>query len=328
MNNHKEVSKEKIHLSLVIPVFNERSCLVELHGEIQTVLQDYDYSYETIFVDDGSTDGSCELIKELSSKDPSVKSVHLKKNYGQTAALMAGFKHADGDIIVSLDGDLQNDPADIPKLLEKIHEGYDVCSGWRKKRKDSLIRRRLMSFFANFIVSILSGVKLHDFGCTLKAYRSEYIQGVRLYGEMHRFIPIYLHWEGAKLSEVPVNHRPRTRGKSKYGLERTFKVMLDLIVIVFIGRYMAKPIYFFGAFGLANVVLSLCAFALAVWLKFFGGKTFIETPLPLICVMFMMTGILCILMGLLAEVLMRTYFETQGKNAYFISHSYRKDNVN
>ena len=312
------MSEKTPYLSVVIPIFNEIENIEILNREICESLAPWAGQYEILYVDDGSHDGSAELLKKMKRSNHSVRAIHLKRNYGQTAALMAGFEHAAGQVIVPMDGDLQNDPKDIPNLVKKIEEGYDVCSGWRQNRKDFLIRRRLLSFFANFLVSFLSGVKLHDYGCTLKAYRREVIQRVRLYGEMHRFIPIYSSWEGARLIEVPVSHRPRMHGKSKYGLERTFKVLLDLIVIVFIGRYMAKPIYFFGGFGLINVVMSILTFVWAVYLKIFAEKSFISTPLPLVCVMFMMTGILCLLMGILAEILMRTYFEAQGKRAYHI----------
>lgn len=286
----------------------------ELRASLSTISK----TCEIIMVDDGSTDGSTGILQQMAKTQDDVKLIQLKRNFGQTAALMAGFDAAGGEIIVPMDGDLQNDPADIPRLIALLEKGYDVCSGWRKDRKDFLIRRRLLSFFANIIISFLSGVKLHDYGCTLKAYRRSSIKGIQLYGEMHRFIPIYSSWQGARIIEIPVSHRPRIHGSTKYGLDRTIKVILDLIVIVFIGRYMAKPIYFFGGFGLINIFLSFLAFVWALSLKLWMAKSFIETPLPLICVMFMITGILCILMGLLAEIIMRTYFETQGKKAYHV----------
>ena len=306
------------HVTVIVPVYNEVDNLDQLIEEIHQSMSAIGKTYEILFINDGSTDGSGEFLQKRKKNDPDLHIIHLRRNYGQTAALMAGFEAANGQIIVPIDGDLQNDPKDIPRLITKIEEGYDVASGWRKNRKDFLIRRRLLSFFANIIISFLSGVKLRDYGCTLKAYRRDVIKSVKLYGEMHRFIPIYASWEGARLIEIPVSHRARIHGKTKYGVERTFKVMLDLIVIVFIGRYLSKPIYFFGGFGLVNIVLGVATFLWALFLKIWGGKTFIETPLPLVCVMFVMTGILCLLMGLLSEILMRTYFEAQGKKPYHI----------
>jgi hypothetical protein len=214
-----------------------------------------------------------------------------------------------------MDGDLQNDPADIPRLLAKLEEGFDVCSGWRKERRDSL-RRRLPSRLANRLISWISGVRLNDYGCTLKAYRRSMLAGVRLYGEMHRFIPIYASWQGARVTELPVNHRARTRGKSKYGLERTFKVILDLLVVKFLSDYAQKPIYVFGGFGLLSILAAFLCFGGMIYYKFWGGKTFIETPLPQLVIMLFLIGAVSVLMGLQAEILMRTYYESQGKRIY------------
>lgn len=289
------------------------------------VLDELGYSFEVIFINDGSIDRSKERLDELAEKDKRFKAIHLKRNFGQTAAMMAGIDFASGEIIIPMDGDLQNDPEDIPRLLAKLDEGYDVCSGWRKDRKDHAMRRKLPSRLANMLISRISGVNLKDYGCTLKAYKKEVIKGVKLYGEMHRFIPIYACWQGAKVTEVPVTHHARVHGKSKYGLERTIKILLDLIVIKFLAKYAQKPIYIFGGFGLLSFLVSFLSGALAIYYKFFGGRTFIETPLPLLVVFTGLTGIMCILMGLLAELIMRTYYESQDKPVYMISECRNMD---
>ncbi|HEY8386529.1 MAG TPA: glycosyltransferase, partial [Porticoccaceae bacterium] len=234
-------------------------------------------------------------------------------------AMMAGFDHARGEIIIPMDGDLQNDPTDIPRLIAKIHEGYDVVSGWRRQRKDAAISRNLPSRLANSLISKLSGVALHDYGCSLKAYRRSILEGVKLYGEMHRFIPIYASWNGAKVTEIEVAHHPRTAGQSKYGLERIFKVILDLLVVKFLYRYANKPMYVFGGFGILAMLAGFCSGLWAVSLKLFADKPFVETPLPLLTVFLAVTGILSILMGLQAEILNRTYHESQSKPIYRIS---------
>lgn len=274
--------------------------------------------WELVLVNDGSTDRSTQILDEIAAKDPAVKVVHFRRNYGQTAAMMAGFDYAQGEIVIPMDGDLQNDPSDIQKLVQKIDEGYDVCSGWRKARQDHALRRNLPSRIANRLISFISGVHLHDFGCSLKAYRSDVIKGVRLYGEMHRFIPIYASWHGAKVTEVPVTHHPRLYGKSKYGLERVVKVILDLVVVKFLDSYAMKPMYIFGSFGLVNLLVSVGAALVAVYLKFFDSISFVQTPLPLVAVMTLGMGIMGILMGLLAELLTRTYHESQDKPTYLV----------
>ncbi|HMY04223.1 MAG TPA: glycosyltransferase, partial [Candidatus Obscuribacter sp.] len=237
------------------------------------------------------------------------------------AALAAGIDHARGDVIIPMDADLQNDPADVRRLLDKLDEGYDVVSGWRKERKDELFLRLIPSWTANRIISLISGVRLHDYGCSLKAYRKEVIKDVRLYGEMHRFVPIYATWQGAKVSEIPVNHQARQYGQSKYGISRTFKVVLDLMTVKFMSTYFTKPIYLFGTAGLWSMVLSFMAFAWMVTLKFFYHTSFIETPLPVLVAMFFMVGMQLILMGLQSEILMRTYHESQGKRIYIVKSS-------
>jgi dolichol-phosphate mannosyltransferase len=242
--------------------------------------------------------------------------IELWRNYGQPAAMMAGIDHARGRILMGLDGDGQNDPADFKRLLQKLDEGFDVVSGWRQKREDRWLTRRVPSQLANWLISRVSGVKLHDYGCSLKAYRREILDGVKLYGEMHRFIPIYAVWQGAKIVELPVQHHPRRAGKSKYGLGRAFKVVLDLLVVQFLNKYLTKPIYVFGGFGLFAVVLAVVAGIAAVWLKLASGVALVQTPLPLVAVMSVMIGVASILMGLLAEIVVRVYFEAQTKDIY------------
>ncbi len=313
-------------ISVTVPVYNEVEALPILAERITAVMGQIGRPWELIFINDGSQDDSEDLLDRLAAENPSIKVVHFRRNYGQTAAMMAGFDFARGDVIIPMDGDLQNDPSDIPKMLAKLEEGYDVCSGWRKDRQDNAIQRNLPSIMANRLISLVSGVELHDFGCSLKAYRSEVIKSVRLYGEMHRFLPIYAYWHGAKITEVTVNHFPRTTGHSKYGLERVLKVLCDLIVVKFLDSYAEKPMYVFGAVGLLSFFVSFFAGGSAIYLKFFGNKSFIETPLPLLCVMSALTGIMCLLMGLLAEMIMRTFYESQGKSVYSVRATRNMEN--
>jgi len=304
-------------LSVVIPVYNEAENLLPLYEEVTDALLGLHEPWEILFVDDGSTDRSPELLRELATKEDTIRVIQLRRNFGQTAAMMAGIDHARGEVIVAMDGDGQNDPADIPKLLDKLAENHDVVSGWRRTRHDG--RRRVwLSRAANRLISGISGVRLHDYGCSLKAYRREVIESVRLYGEMHRFIPIYASWWGARVAEVPVNHRPRLRGRSNYGLERVFKVFLDLLVVQFLGRYETRPMYVFGGFGLVSWGISLLSAVYAFYRKYFDDTSFIQTPLPLLSVMAFITGVMSILMGLLAELLVRTYYESQQKAPYAI----------
>ena len=303
---------------IIVPVFNEEGSLDQLWREILQAISSLDIPCEVIFVNDGSRDASARILDALAETDPRVKVIHFRRNFGQTAALMAGIDAASAEILVALDADLQNDPADIPLLLAKIDEGFDVVCGWRAKRKDALFSRVLMSRVANKIISWISGVGLHDYGCTLKAYRRELLEGVRLYGEMHRFVPIYAFWQGARICELQVNHRPRVHGYSKYGLERIIKVILDLIVVKFLHEYSLKPMYVFGSFALINIALGFMAGALALYFKVTGQKSFIETPLPLLFVMGCITGVMCALLGLLAELIIRTYYESQGKRTYAV----------
>jgi glycosyltransferase involved in cell wall biosynthesis len=307
-------------LSVVIPVYDEAANLLPLYEEVTDALLGLSMPFEILFVDDGSSDESPRVLDELSSKEDSIKVIRFRRNFGQTAAMMAGIDHASGDIIVCLDGDLQNDPADIPRLLDKLAEGYDVVSGWRRERRDSG-RRVWLSRMANHLISRMSGLRLRDYGCSLKAYRREVLQSVRLYGEMHRFIPIYASWQGARVTEVPVNHRPRREGDSKYGFDRIAKVFLDLLVVQFLGRFETRPMYVFGGFGLFSWGISLLAAGYAFYRKLFDDTSFIQTPLPLLSVMAFITGVLSILMGLLAELQVRTYYESQQKTPYAIKYT-------
>jgi dolichol-phosphate mannosyltransferase len=305
-------------LSVLVPVYNEQGNIRPLCERLFAVLERLAVSYEVVAVNDGSTDGSMGELKEAAADYPRLRIVDLRRNFGQTAALMAGIDHARGEVVVTIDADLQNDPEDIPTLLRKIDDGYDVVSGWRKERKDALLRRNLVSRIANSMISWISGVPLADYGCTLKAYRRDILQGFRLYGEMHRFIPIYASWMGAKITEVPVRHHPRTVGHSKYGLERIYKVLLDLIVVKFLDRHLVKPIYVFGGFGALSFVLCALSTLSMLWLKWIKGVSMILTPLPLISAMTFLVGCMSILMGLLAEILVRTYFESQQRAAYSV----------
>ncbi|NQV57932.1 MAG: glycosyltransferase [Rhodospirillales bacterium] len=308
----------KIELSIVIPLYNEEANIDELYDRSIDALDQLGKSFEIICVNDGSRDSTEEHLAKLASKDKRIKVINFQVNKGQTAAMMAGIIQSKGDIIIPMDGDLQNDPKDIEHLLKKLDEGYDVVSGWRKVRIDAVILRKIPSQIANWIISRISGVHLHDFGCTLKAYRREVLQDVRLYGEMHRFVPIFAKWQGAKVAEIPVNHFARTNGVSNYGIERVLKVILDLIVVKFLTQYETKPIYVFGLFGLFNLFISFLAGLFAVYLRVFEGISFILTPLPLLVITIFMLGIMCIFLGLLAEILVRIYFESQDKSVYNI----------
>ncbi len=305
-------------ISVVIPVFNEEENVDRLCQKVIGSLNRLGYTWEAIFVDDGSKDKSFEKLQAYALHDKRLKVIRFVRNFGQTAALSAGIDYAAGDIIVPMDADLQNDPADIENLLKKLDEGYDVVSGWRKQRQDGLFLRLIPSWTANRIISAISGVHLHDYGCSLKAYRKEVVKDIRLYGEMHRFVPIYASWMGAKVAEIPVNHFARQFGQSKYGIDRTFKVILDLITVKFLSSYATKPIYVFGSFGLWSFVGATACFVWMLVLKYFYDTTFIETPLPILVAMLTMLGIQFILMGLMAEILMRTYHESQDKRIYIV----------
>jgi len=313
-----------VYLSVIIPFFNEEENVLPLYQRLLPVLQGLGRSYEIIFVDDGSRDGTAAALRRLAEEDPQLKVIELLRNFGQTAAMMAGIDSAAGEILVSMDGDGQNDPADIPSLLAEIDRGFDTVSGWRVDRKDHALSRRLPSQVANRLISWLSGVHLHDYGCSLKAYRRDVIKNVNLYGEMHRFIPIYTSWYGGRISEIPVRHHARMAGRSKYGLSRIAKVLLDLMVVLFLERYLTKPIYLFGGFGLVCLAGATGSFLWMLWLKLVEGKSFITTPLPILTAVMGVTAVLSILMGLLAELMIRTYYEAQNKRAYIIRRTYGK----
>jgi glycosyltransferase involved in cell wall biosynthesis len=312
-------------ISIIVPIFNEQENIPILYEKLVAVMEAENRPFEILFINDGSGDDSERVLDETAQKDDRCKIIHFSRNLGQTSALMAGVDYAKGEIIVPIDADLQNDPEDIPLLLQKLEEGSDVVSGWRQKRKDPSLRRILLSKLANKLISLVSGVRLNDYGCTLKAYRSSLIKPVRLYGEMHRFIPIYVSWQGGKVTEIPVKHHQRVHGKSNYGLDRIFKVILDLIVIQFLAKYNTKPIYVFGAFGLFNLGVALLSFLYAVYLKLFFDVSFISTPLLLLVSLTFIMGTLCILMGLLAEMLVRIYYETQNKPSYLVKSTVNLD---
>jgi glycosyltransferase involved in cell wall biosynthesis len=309
-----------VNLSIVVPVYNEVENLLPLHRKIHAALQDMPgRCWEMILVDDGSTDGSLQTIEELASLDPEhVCVVELRRNFGQTAAIAAGIDHSQGEVIVLLDADLQNDPQDIPMLVDKIDQGYDVVSGWRKQRQDKFWTRVLPSRIANWLISTVTGVHLHDYGCTLKAYRREVLKGFRLYGEMHRFIPAYAYSVGAKMIEVPVSHHPRQYGKTKYGLNRTLKVILDLFTVKFLISYANKPIYLFGGAGVFLIAISGAVLFFLMVRKFTLGIDILPSPLLQMSAMVMILGSQSILMGLIAELLARTYHESQQKPTYTV----------
>ncbi|MCB4755703.1 MAG: glycosyltransferase family 2 protein [Elusimicrobia bacterium] len=310
---------EKPYLSIIIPIFNEEGNLTSL---IQSLLKACAaYAHEIIAINDGSTDGSAEELGALAKITPSLRILSLKRNFGQTAALAAGIDHAQGDIIVPLDGDGQNDPEDIPRLIEKLKEGYDVVSGWRKNRQDNFLSRRLPSYVANALISRVTGVPLHDYGCTLKAYRRSIIAHIQLAGEMHRFLPAWCVWQGGKVTEMVVNHHPRKKGKSKYGLLRFLKVIIDLITVKFFSGYLAKPNYIFSGMGLFFFLLGFSAAAIA-FIDKFGPDLYPQyrTPLLLLAIFFSLVAVFLILMGLLAELLVRLYFHVSHQKPYRLTN--------
>jgi len=313
------MSKYISQISVVVPLLNEQDNIKPLYDQITKSLADK-YNYEIIFIDDGSDDNSFNVLKAIQVPDKNVRVIRFRKNFGQTAALSAGFDHANGDIIVAIDADLQNDPADIPKMIDKLDQGFDVVSGWRKKRHDNAVTRLLPSKIANWIIAKITGVKLHDFGCTLKVYRKEVLAETKLYGEMHRFIPALASWNGAQICEMVVNHRPRIAGKAKYGLTSTLKVVLDLITVKFLGSFSTKPIYFFGGLGLISGFGATLSGLAVLYQKFVSAQHLAMNRNPLL----VLTGILItttvqfVLMGLLAEMLVRTYHESQNRPTYVI----------
>ncbi len=322
MNTVTKNSKvTKYDVSVFIPVYNEEENVKLLQERLDAALTGQNFSYEIIYVDDGSKDNSYALLKEIALKNSNVKVIKFRRNFGQTAAMSAGIDAAEGKVLIPMDSDLQNDPSDIPNLLNKINEGYDVVSGWRKNRKDTFIDRKLPSMLANKLISWLSGVNLHDYGCTLKAYRAEVLKDIRLYGELHRFIPICASWVGAKVTEIPVKHHERQFGKSKYGINRTFKVILDLLLMKFLTDYITKPIYFFGGISFVALLFSAASFVWSIALKLSSGVDLDATPLPLLGAMFFTVAIQIFMMGILADLIMRTYYESQNKTTYAIQES-------
>jgi len=318
-----------MNISIIIPVYNEEESLPILNRAIHEALEPNPWQWEVVYVDDGSSDHSVKVLEELADQDPEqVKVVSLRRNFGQTAAVAAGIDYSRGDVIVLLDADLQNDPADIPMMIQKIEEGYDVVSGWRINRQDTFITRTLPSRMANWLISTVTGVHLHDYGCTLKAYRREVITGFRLYGEMHRFIPAYADSVGANMIEVPVNHHARRYGKTKYGLNRTFKVILDLFTVKFMLSYAKKPIYLFGGTGIVLIIVSLATLLFLMLRKLIYTTSVFDSPLFQMSTMFIILGFQSILMGLIAELLVRTYHESQQKPTYTVRKVINEENRN
>lgn len=307
-----------IEISIVLPIFNEKENITILYDELKKVLGSMSQNYEIIMIDDGSNDGSDDIIKQIANSDSSVTALFFRRNFGQTAAMDAGFKQSKGKIVIPLDADLQNDPADIPRLLAKLDQGYDVVKGWRKNRKDKNLTRKIPSKIANFIIRRSTGVNIHDYGCTLTAFKSEILKDINLYGEMHRFIPVYAAMVGGKITEIKVNHRERKYGKTKYNLSRTFKVIFDLLTVKFFAGYTTKPLYFFGKWGFVSFFVSLLFLFGTTYKKFALNVDVHRNPMFLIAIFFGLAGIQMILMGLLAEVIVRNYYESRGKTFYII----------
>lgn len=309
-------------ISLVIPVYNEEDNLIPLYERVVEVLDPLQISFELILVDDGSRDKSLGRLRELVDRDPRVVAVELRRNFGQTAAMAAGIHQATGEFVVTLDADLQNDPGDIPALLAKTKDGFDIVSGWRKDRQDDFFSRTLPSKIANRIISTITGTFLHDYGCTLKVYRRDALEGLNLYGEMHRFLPALVARDGARIAEMAVSHHPRLHGVSKYGIGRTFKVILDLLTVKFLTSYSTKPIYVFGGFGLFLFLAGFLTVSVMLYAKFVHGVSMILTPLPNLAAMLVILGFQSLMLGLIAELVIRTYHESQNKKIYSIRHTY------
>ena len=305
-------------ISIVVPIYNEEESVGTLYEKIAKTMEKLPHEYEIIAVDDGSTDNTLEKLKELASKDKRLKVISFKRNYGQTAAMFAGFQHASGDVIITMDADLQNDPADIPLLLEKMEEGYDVVSGWRKDRKDPFFSRTLPSKIANYIISNVTGVHLHDYGCSLKAYKKDIAKNFRLYGDMHRFLPALAKGLGAKITEVPVSHHPRLYGKSKYGIGRTVRVILDIFLVKFLNEYINKPLYAFGGIGFTLFGLGFLTGLYLTYDKFVNHQEIGQRPLLFLTVLLIISGLQFISTGIIAEVITRTYYESQDIKPYRI----------
>ena len=305
-------------ISVVVPAYNEEENIPILYEKLKNVLDNIGESYEILFVDDGSQDKTPDILKDIAKKDNKVKVIRFRRNYGQTSAIYAGFEHARGDVIITMDADLQNDPEDIPKLLEKINEGYDIVSGWRKDRKDPFLSRKLPSRIANWIISKVTGVHLHDYGCTLKAYRSEIAKRYRLYGDMHRFLPALAKRFGAKVTEIPVRHHPRLYGSSKYGIDRTIRVILDIFLVKFLNEYITKPLYVFGGIGFLLLFLGVMIELYLTFLKLFLGEDIGNRPMLILGVLLILAGVQLVSTGIIAELIVRTYYESRGERPYVI----------
>jgi len=314
-------------ISVVIPLYNEALNLGELYAELTATLEGTNLAYELILVDDGSSDDTNVILAELHGKDPRVCVVRLRRNFGQTAAFAAGFRRARGRVIVTSDGDLQNDPRDIPAMLAKLDQGYDIVCGWRKDRKDPWLTRRVPSMMANWLISVTTGVSLHDYGCSLKVFRAEVIKPLRLYGEMHRFIPAIASEQGVRIAELVVNHRPRRFGKSKYGLSRTVRVVFDLVTVKFLLSYSTRPLQMFGPAGLFLGVVGAVIMVYLGYIRLFGGQAIGDRPLLLLAILMMFAGLQLVTLGLLAELQSRTYHESQGKPIYVIREVLESSNV-
>ena len=310
------MNEANLQLSVVVPVYNEVESLPHLIEAIASTLNATQLTYELICVDDGSTDGSAEVLKKESRVRSYLRSIILRRNYGQTPAMAAGFNHAKGPIIITLDADLQNDPADIPQMLAKLEEGYDLVSGWRKNRQDAALTRLLPSKIANWLISKITGVQLHDYGCSLKAYRAELVADMNLYGELHRFLPALAYIEGARITEMPVNHHARRFGRSKYGLGRTFRVMMDLLTIFFMKKFLTRPMHVFGLFGVLAIASGLLLGLYLTYVKLWSGQDIGDRPLLILAVLLLLAGMQLFSFGLLGELLMRTYHESQNRPIY------------
>ncbi len=308
----------RVELSVIAPVYNEVECVGELVSQITRVLRPTGISFEIVLVDDGSTDGTTERLRELAREVPELRCVIFRRNFGQSAAMTAGFQHARGEVVVSMDSDLQNDPADIPRLVARLREGYDLVSGWRRRRKDPFLSRRLPSVLANRLIAWATGVDLHDYGCSLKAYSGELARNLLLYGELHRFIPVLASLYGARIAEVEVNHRPRTKGRSKYGIGRTYRVILDLLLMLFFQKFATRPLQFFGLSGGGLLALGLAIESYLTFIKLFLHREIGGRPLLLLGMLCIITGIVLFGIGLLAELVIRTYYESSGRRIYTV----------
>jgi glycosyltransferase involved in cell wall biosynthesis len=308
-------------LSVIVPVYNEVENLVPMLDELEGVLASQKRPYEIVVVDDGSTDGTTPLLRKQAAERRNLKAIFFRRNFGQTAAFDAGFRGASGEIVVTIDGDLQNDPHDVPAMVDKLEEGYDLVAGWRKNRRDGFVLRKIPSRIANWLIRKVTGTRIHDLGCSLRVYRREITEELHLYGEMHRFISVLADNMGARIAEMPVNHRPRRAGSSKYGLRRTVKVVLDLLTVVFLRRYQTKPIYIFGGLGLAMMMLGVGISGFVLWEKLRDGVWVHRNPLFILAVMAFLVGVQLLATGIIAELIIRTYYESQGKRAYSISAS-------